>query len=264
MLCLFTIIRTYNYLITAENIPTKLNDCPIISNQSECVISMRWFLNKNVTELDMIPETRHTRSKSSEHTVTVDAILGNNGSSQELQHSLYYFCSTDKCNSPVMLKRLLQSLTLTDQFMELKDLLKPSAQFDGHWCLLLSNQTTEACKVPVIVDRNDCKQCSTTFTTESKKDGTICAGCYTDSIHQEFLGREILFNLTDQTQTEIEMITCRSQNCNAVRTIDLIREKSRMNFDFVKFLNGGSRMNALTSFSGTIMMLMLFFVKEIF
>ncbi|CAF1426209.1 unnamed protein product, partial [Adineta ricciae] len=208
-----------------DNIPEKLNDCPIIANQSECVISMRWFLNNNETELDMVPETRHKRSISSEHTITVDAIVGKDGSSFSLQHSLYYFCSTDKCNSPSSLKRLLQSLTLNDQFMELIALLRPSTQFDGHWCLLLSNQTTEACKVPVVVDPNNCKQCSTTFISESKSTGSICAGCYTDDVHQEFLGREILFNLTDQTQTEIEMINCRSENCNSLRTIDLIRGK---------------------------------------
>ncbi|CAF1365458.1 unnamed protein product [Adineta ricciae] len=186
---------------------------------------MRWFLNNNETELDMVPDTRHKRSISSEHTITVDAIVGKDGSSFSLQHSLYYFCSTDKCNGPSSLKRLLQSLTLTDQFMELIDLLRPSTQFDGHWCLLLSNQTTEACKVPVVVDPNNCKQCSTTFISESKTIGSICAGCYTDDVHQEFLGREILFNLTDQTQTEIEMINCRSENCNSLRTIDLIRGK---------------------------------------
>ncbi|CAF0758796.1 unnamed protein product [Adineta steineri] len=226
----------YDYIITAENIPTELNNCPIKNNQYECAVDIRWFLSSNTTEVDIVTDSRKRELAPADHTVTVDAIFGSNGLTQEIYHSLYYFCSTDKCNSASELKRLLLSLTLKDQLMELKDLLKPSEQFDGHWCLFFSNQTAEPCDIPVTVDPNNCKQCSAKFTTEPKTN-TICAGCYNEEMQKDFLGREILFNLTDRTRTEIRMINCRSNHCNEIHTGDLIRQKCAIDFDFVKFLN---------------------------
>ncbi|CAF1333556.1 unnamed protein product [Adineta steineri] len=235
----------YDYIITAENIPTEMNNCSIENNQSECAVDIRWFLSSNKTEIDIVTDSRKRELAPADHTVTVDAIFGSDGLTQEIYHSLYYFCSTDKCNSASELKRLLLSLTLKDQLIELKDLLKSSEQFNGHWCLFYSNQTAESCDIPVTVDPNNCKQCSTKFTTEPKTN-TICAGCYNQEIKNDFLGREILFNLTDRTRTEIRMINCRSDHCNQVHTGDLIRQKCAIDFDFVKFLNATIQVQSQT------------------
>lgn len=254
--------KKFNYIINADNIPTELYDCAVSDKKTECVIAVQWYLFSNQTEVSFVVDARKRGVAPSDHTVTIDMAFGKDGLDDQVQHSLYYFCSEDKCNGASQLKRLLQSLTLKDQLMDLKALLQPSAQFDGNWCLLFANQTAEPCEIPTTVDPTNCKQCSTQYTTESGVE-TLCAGCYTDAVKTEFLAREILFNLTDRTLIENRKINCRSeQQCNSVHTGDLIRQKSTIEFDFARFLNASNRNNPLSFFNGIALGLVVFVINR--
>ncbi|UJR18853.1 hypothetical protein I4U23_021981 [Adineta vaga] len=156
---------------------------------------------------------------------------------QKLQHSFTYYCSTDRCNDMNTFKRLLYSLTINDQFIDIKDRLIPVEPFDGHWCLMFSNKTSsDTCYVEIPVDPTNCKLCSTKYMQDSKGN-RMCAGCFTDRLRTLSLIRHIEFNMTDRTSNDRSFIDCQSKNCNGVETMQLIREKSTIQFNFNRFFN---------------------------
>jgi len=129
-----------------------LNNCPIKINQDMCYISVRWLLTSNQTGINIRSDVEKVKksSSSSELLLTVAADFGGLGPNQYLEHSFNYFCSTDKCNDINTFKRLLQSVIITDQFIDLKDLLEPVKPFDGHWCFMFSNQIASEYDTEVI------------------------------------------------------------------------------------------------------------------
>lgn len=228
---------TYNYLVTFDTIPKSFGDCPIKSKQDMCYISLRWLFTSKQTGINVGASDVETKKSSSEQLLTAAVDLSGLGANQYLQHSFTYFCSTDKCNDINTFKKLLQSLTIVDQFNDLKDLLVPVEPFDGHWCLMFSNQTaSEQCDVKVTVDPKDCKQCSTQYIHDSKE-SRMCAGCFTDGPHTESLLRHVEFNMNDRTFNDSSLINCQSNKCNSVETIQLIRQKSIIKFNFDQFFS---------------------------
>lgn len=236
---------TYNYLVTVDTIPKSFGDCPIKSKQDMCYISLRWLFTSEQTGINVGTGDARTKksssssssSFSSEQLLTAAVDLSGLGANQYLQHSFTYFCSTDKCNDMNTFKKLLQSLIMADQFNDLKDLLVPVEPFDGHWCLMFSNQTaSEKCDVEVTVDPKDCKQCSTQYVQDSKE-SRICAGCFTDGPHTESLLRHVEFNMTDRTFNDSSLISCQSNKCNRPETIQLIQQKSIIKFNFDQFFS---------------------------
>lgn len=154
----------YNYIITADHIPTEIQNCPVAPNNTRCHILLRWDLTSNSTRINLVPAS--TGASPGQHTLQTSALLTGIGVVQQNQNSLFYYCSTDRCNDADVLKRLLQSLSLTNQLTKLDDLLQPpTTSFDGHWCLLANNQTDGYCPSPSSIDPNTCKQCSTNVTT---------------------------------------------------------------------------------------------------
>ncbi|UJR11605.1 hypothetical protein I4U23_015787 [Adineta vaga] len=230
----------YNYLVTVDTIPEAFNNCPIKTKQDTCYISVRWLLNANQTGIDIGStgeRMKESFSSSSGDLLTVAVDLAGLGADQYLQHSFSYFCLTDNCNDIGTFKHLLQSMTITDQFNDLKNLLIPVEPFDGSWCLMFSNQTiSDHCDAQVSVDPKTCKQCSTQ-SVEDSKGNRLCAGCFIDRPHMESLLRHVEFNMIDQTSTDSSLIECRSQNCNGVETMKLIQQKSVIHFDFDQFYN---------------------------
>ncbi|UJR06684.1 hypothetical protein I4U23_010970 [Adineta vaga] len=228
----------YNYIVTTDTIPRAFGDCPIRKNQDMCYISLRWLLTSNQTGIFVRSIGDGIKTSFSEHFLGVSAdLIRIDEQRQNLQHSFTYFCLTDRCNDINTFKRLLYSLTITDQFVDIKDRLIPVEPFDGHWCMMFSNKTSsDPCDMEISVDPSNCIQCSTQYMQDSIGN-RMCAGCFTDRIHAQSLFRYIKFDMIDRTSIDRSFINCQSNNCNGVETMQLIREKSTIKFNFDKFFN---------------------------
>ena len=246
--------QRYNYIITPDRIPTEIQNCNVAANNTRCHIFIRWDLTSNSSRISLVPAS--TGALSGQHTLRTNALLTGIGVVQQIQNSLFYYCSTDRCNDIVVLKRLLESLSLKNELTKLDDLLQPTSPFDGHWCLLANNQTDGYCPSPSSVDPNTCKQCSTNVTTVGNTD-LICATCLPDVQRQNSLGEEVLFNMTDRSRTANWYIYCQSSNCSTTNTGPRIQQNSQMSFDFDHFF---PKNTAYQQTMSSILFAMLFFV----
>ncbi|CAF2601831.1 unnamed protein product [Rotaria sp. Silwood2] len=233
---------TYNYIITADTIPSEIRNCQIKADQTGCRIDVRWYLTTNMTGINFL--VYNTLSMPLEHTLRVKTFISGIGVIQQIEHSFYYFCTTDRCNDPYVFKQNL---------------------FDGRGCLFYTNKTDKSCNTTSDIDPKICKQCSTTFTTETILD-TICATCFSDDIYGEQLGEEVVFNMTDRTRISSSFIHCQSQGCNGLNIGHQIRDKSRIAFDFNKFLsyNTSSKQIASSSLITTAMIIIAFIIKTFY
>ncbi|CAF3348756.1 unnamed protein product [Rotaria socialis] len=149
---------------------------------------------------------------SSAQTLRVTTLLSVIGVTKEMQNSLYYFCTTDRCNDISVFKRMLGSLSIINKLNDLDCLLKPDELFDGLGCLLLhTNNIDDMCKATSAFD-------PTTYTTQAPID-KICATCFKDDVGGNYLGEESVFNMNDQTLTPSWFIHCQSKNCNDLSTV---------------------------------------------
>ncbi|CAF0925055.1 unnamed protein product [Rotaria sp. Silwood1] len=243
-------------------IPSEILTCQFKVNQTGCLIDIRWYLTTNMTGINFLAD--ETLSSPLEHTLRVKTLMSGFGVIQQIEHSFYYFCTTDRCNDANVFKRILESLSLSSQLNELKDLLKPEDPFDGRNCLIYANTTDKSCNITSDIDSKICKQCSTTFTTETTID-TICATCFRDNVYGDHLGEEVLFNMTNQARISSWFIRCRSQGCNGLNIGRQIHNKSHISFDFNKFLSHNTSSKQTTSSSLiTIIMIIIAFIIETF
>ena len=228
--------KFYNYIVTTQLIPSDIQNCQYKSNQSHCIIDLRWYLTLERTGIDLGSDPERSQASSAaRHTLLVTALMTGAGVTEQRQHSFRYRCSTDRCNDIGQLKRLLNSLTLESNFTDLKDLLDSSSPFDGHKCYLNATGAAKDCRVPADVKPDECTECSTKFTAEVNAT-ELCATCVSNSEEEEAnLARGVLFDLTDRSRTSSWSIDCRVPNCNGLESGRRIQEKSVLEFDFDRF-----------------------------
>ncbi|UJR34528.1 hypothetical protein I4U23_027305 [Adineta vaga] len=233
-----------------------------------CQIKVIWYLDRNETRIELNRYKTTNESLISAHLLSVTAIARDygSGSNQRVEYSFEYLCSTDRCNNVSVLQRLLESLTIKDEFDYFKKILPASGTYDGRLCLFFSNQTDESCYQTPPDKLHECTQCTAEYfydETSSK----ICATCQRQGYTSPtFVERIVVLNITNQTRSEQIEILCGSDNCTTSKTGDLIREKSTIELDFDKFLapypSGQSMM--ISSFYQIIFMNMIFILQQVF
>ncbi|UJR18081.1 hypothetical protein I4U23_004981 [Adineta vaga] len=236
----------YNYSITAETMPKAFDDCSIKSNQTMCYISFRSLLSSNQTEIIVTSTGKRMELFSSsppKRLLTAATDIRGSGSNPSFEHAFTYFCSSEKCNDIGTFKRILQSLTITVQFADLKNLLESVEPFDGHWCLMFSNQTSgDACDVEIPANPQNCKICSTRY-MEDSEGHRMCAGCFTHGRNMPSIIYQVQFDMNDRTWRDHSTIKCQSKNCNGIETMNLIQEKTMIQFNFDRFFNTAQKNN---------------------
>ncbi|CAF0828522.1 unnamed protein product [Adineta steineri] len=225
----------FNTIITADTIPENLKDCTLISEQMECSIHVTWTQNPDQTILILMPGGERN-SISNRYNLQNTITLTNTGSQLQWTKSLDFICSTEQCNSPIILKRLLKSLKSDDSFYTLSQLLEINNQFHGSLCNFFANSSM-SCETEM--DQNTCKQCATQEYIESKP-VEVCSNCVMDDIIENFITRQVKFFMNNRERHDMWMIECQQRDCNAIETGDLIRQKSDIQFDFDLFLNNGN------------------------
>jgi hypothetical protein len=236
--CPFEVNR-FDYLVTKDKLPNALNNCTTKSLGDSCIIDVKWSRNPgDQTEIGL--EARgEPRTAFIEHTLSGDVNLENKENQLLWTRSISYICSTDQCNSLSTLQRLLASLTMRDDFVDLGYLLTREIPFDDPSCLLWGNSTTLECATEM--PPANCTQCSSQGMSQN---GVldICANCLLDDIAETFLVREVNYELINRTRADHWILECQSKNCNTIENGIRIFQKSNFDFDFVHFLNHANRM----------------------
>ncbi|CAF1136814.1 unnamed protein product [Adineta ricciae] len=230
--------NVFDSIITVDTVPNDLKDCSLQQDQTQCSIHIEWTQNPNRT-LIMLRSDGERQDSSGRHNLENAITLTNNGTRTQWRKTMDYICSTDQCNSPAMVKRLLRSLTSEDNFQTFSPLLNMNTQFHGNLCIFFANSSA-SCDTEM--DRNTCRQCATQEYIQSKP-VEVCLNCVMDDIIENFVTRQVKFFMKDRQRHDIWMIECQQENCNAIETGDLIRQNSQIDFDFTYFLNGSNQFN---------------------
>ncbi|CAF3700248.1 unnamed protein product [Rotaria sp. Silwood1] len=184
---------------------------------------------------------------------------------QQVRYRLEYFCSTENCNNGSAFQRILESVTINDQFDVFENILPWNGTYSGRLCLLFSNQTTQYCRNPIPDNPDQCTQCNAQY-LYTKNTTKMCATCVTQGYWNPIIEREVLFNITDRTRSETIEIRCGTDNCTTFQTGDDIRAISTIELDLDKFLapfSGGKQMT-ISSFHQIIFMIMLWSLNSFF
>ncbi|CAF0845391.1 unnamed protein product [Rotaria sordida] len=249
--------NSFDYFITTDRLPDRLNNCTLQTTEDNCFIDVIWHRKPDKTEITLSARDNE-RSIYNEHNLYTVVNLENKNSNFIWTRSISYTCSTHNCNSFIVLKRLLNSLTLNDYFHELEYLLKREEPFDGNWCWFKGNTTSLECAVSI--PSKSCKGCF--FQGISRGNATeICATCLQDDIGETALSHEVDFNMTDRTRIDHWILECKSRNCNIENNGYLIRQKSISNFDFIKFLDNTNNSNILSSIKKILLFFIVFLIK---
>ncbi|CAF1486900.1 unnamed protein product [Adineta ricciae] len=233
--------QLYNYTVTADTIPKAYNDCPIKSNQTMCYISFQLLLTSNQTKIIFASTGERTEKSSVSPLLSIRADTHGSGANQSTKHVFHYSCASDQCTNVDILRRILRSSTVTDQFVDFKDLLIPVEPVDGHSCLLFFNKTeSDICDMDIPTDPHQCRVCSTKDMQDSQG-YRICAGCFAYGHHISAIVYEVQFDINDQTSEDDLLINCQPKHCNGIETIKLIRQKTLIQFNYNQFINDSQR-----------------------
>ncbi len=235
--------NTFDYLITTDRIPDELKNCSLKNNMVACSFTIIWQRNPNKTEITVSAgDTK--RSVSTDHELDVAVGFDNTNSILKWEKVVVYTCSTKECNSFSQLKRVLASLTVTDNLDDLTNIIKPQEPFQGEWCERASNATFDDCNITVPVTA--CTQCSLNGQINQTKT-EVCATCLTGGTDNNFLSYGVVINMVDRTRSTMWEIQCLAENCNSLTNGDLIRQRSQIDFDFIKFFNAGNKLTSLST-----------------
>jgi hypothetical protein len=243
----------FNSILTVDTLPNDLKDCSFPVDQAECSIFVKWTQNPDQTQIALIGGGER-RLVVDEHNLQNTITLKNDGTKTQWTREIFYRCSTEKCNSPSILKRILRSLKSEDSFNQLSNLLQMNAQFNGRSCSFFANSSTP-CETEM--DPNTCKQCATQESIVSGRLET-CLNCVMDDIIENFVTRQVKFFMNNRECHDLWMIECQIQGCNTIETGDSIRQKSTIEFDYNLFLNGSNKLTNLSWITIIISILVMF------
>ena len=227
--------NSFNTIITADTLPTELNNCSSKSEQYHCSIIVIWQPITKRTNIILAPGDDQ-RAVDDKHSLKSSLIYKNDGVHRQRTRSISYVCSTDLCNSLPTLKRLLQALTLQDSFDGLDYLVQFNQDFQGDSCWFFTNSSAPC---DMEMNRTTCNQCSIELTSESNA-VEVCANCVAGDVIDNFITREVTFNLQNRAKDDFGLIECQVTDCNTLTSGQLIRRKSNVEFNFDLFLHNGS------------------------
>jgi hypothetical protein len=250
-------VNIFDYLITTDKFPTELKNCSLQSNYVKCFIEVNWQRAPDITTITLVGEVG-TKSVSTDNSLVVDVGFVNEESISMWKKLLYYECNTDQCNSLSELKRILNSLTMSDTLTQLAYLLNPVKPFQGQWCARTSNATFAECNTTM--PDSSCTQCTLTGIMNQTRT-ELCATCLTLDAGKHELSYGKTYNMTDRTHSTNWMIVCERENCNTPAIGDEIRAKSHIHFDFNKFFNTGNQLTSVFLMNKIVLLFIVFFTK---
>ncbi|CAF4124493.1 unnamed protein product [Adineta steineri] len=138
------------------------------------------------------------------------------------------FCTTDKCNNQTSLQRILNALTLEENFQPFDILFNNNSKpfTEQNSCTNFSNSTHFECPT------------SGCFLSEMESTREFCARCPEElpTLDLDFLNRRVFFFLENSTRlVDKSTLVCRTKGCNALDNVEKIHQLSKMEFDFNKF-----------------------------
>ncbi|CAF3978179.1 unnamed protein product [Adineta steineri] len=252
-------MNVFNYTINADNLPEELEDCEIANDGSSCSIDVYWHENPIRTEILLEAEGKK-KEIDNLHMLYID--IGLEGDQPKLERGINYECATNDCNSLMILKNLLSSLTFNDKFEDLAPILYPTEPFDSHWCGSFSNSTSISCYINPSPEL--CHQCSITW-MNTMNHTEICSVCDSPNILHSKIFRTVNFNMTNRVRYESREVQCRSKDCGLSNIIEEIGEKSTIIFDLDKFLNPTSHsMRTVSNDFSKIIFTLILLIKKYF
>ncbi|CAF5001096.1 unnamed protein product, partial [Rotaria sp. Silwood1] len=226
-------INSFDYIVTANNFPSELKNCSLITNMTMCAVQIVWNRDPDNTKITLVAEDIR-KSVSTEHNLIVNVGYENQENVPKWEKVLTYECITDQCNSLTQLKRLINSLIMNDTLYELSYLLNPVKPFQGEWCYRNSNASFEKCDTTI--SNSSCKQCIL-HEMINQTNTELCATCSIDNPVRTEFAHGMTFNMIDRTNSTVLIVICQRKDCNIPTVGDIIRNKSYIYFDFDEFLN---------------------------
>ncbi len=245
-----------DYALTGSNLPSLAN-CSINDDAIQCEVTISWLRNPEQTMLGFSVNSGLFESDSS-IVANVQFQLQNGEYDRRFVHYMRYTCnSPDRCTDVANLKRVLDSLTLTENFeKEFAPLLVDVPTFNNisaSECFQYMNSTNKPCAAPLDVDR--CQRCLIAIDYPILTSNEICATCPGFTGDKNAIRREIVFNLNNRSQEfERVQLWCQMEGgCNSIENINKIRQASTIQFDFNKFFGSSSSdTNSLSMLLGFI------------
>ncbi|CAF0728521.1 unnamed protein product [Adineta steineri] len=234
--------------------PEKLNGC-VLKTMEQCTVDIIWLYNVGKTQI-VVTGSDPKNSISTDHALKV-GIGYEYREKLDAEQVLEYICSTDECNSLDQIKRLINSLTVTNHLDEIANMIKPQEPFQGAWCDRVSNTTTNDCNTTIPFE--SCRRCSLAVQNDEKTT-QVCATCSTETSNIYF-SSTVMCNMNDRTRSNIWQIGCQAERCNSLSNGDRIREKSAIDFDFNKFFSNGQNRISLSIMINMVMIFIIFSIN---
>ena len=222
-----------NYIVTSETVPS-FGQCQIIA-AAQCLITVTWDENINITSITV--NTQNTSTAPQDILKPMALVeIGPYGGVPYFAHSLAFSCmSSDTCNNEVTLQRILQSLTLEDQFREeLIPLIHVVYPFNPKTAACLSFHNGTGSCLPV--DLDDCQRCEIFVDQTLTSAPGVCATCHRGPADVNTVIHSTTYSLTNRTRlVDHVQLGCQSKTCNTMANINAVYKASNISFNFAKF-----------------------------
>lgn len=226
----------FDFLVDDHSLPTDLKNCSIVPNQYQCAIRLTWIRTINVTWITFVPgyefrrEFKINDDEDDGSSVKATLIYKKDAPNRlEWTNALYYTCDSHNCNNITVLRWLLKSMTIRDNLHELDDLVQMNPFFNGDQCFFFANSSVP-CETEM--NRTTCRQCAFEQ-IENNGSPNICANCVDDEDIENFITREVKFDLNQKLSEDFTMIQCQMNDCNREQIGSLIRSKSKIDFNSI-------------------------------
>ena len=230
-----------NYSVTADTVP-PLENCVLIDDAKHCTVDVLWLRDPILSILIYIYDTDEKPQVN--ETLTMNVHLQNDGDdfARRLSHDIQYTCQmADRCNGVNTVRRIINSTTLTEQFVkQFTPLLVNVTSFtnaSAAQCYSYVNVTNSNSCDPTDVDH--CQRCHISIDYSDSIDDEICATCPKTTENYNKILRTKTFLLDHHSQpTENVQLWCQQKDgCNSIANIDIIRQTSELEFNYAKFFD---------------------------
>jgi hypothetical protein len=225
--------------MTPTTIPALPSDCTVVQ-AAACWVNVYWELDFQQTFLEFRARPGPGSANPSNDSVSVRILRGMERDNQTLSsgREVNYECdSSDKCNSPESLQKVLSALTVEDQFQqEIGPILKLIFPFNPRDadCVYFHN-TTFRCPPP---DLRRCRRCLVEAGQQQTRGEDVCATCEVEEARDNFVERFKLFSLNDPSRdVDVAGIGCQLKGCNTVSNVNRVFQASTIKFNTEKFRN---------------------------
>ncbi len=232
--CYEYIRHDVNFWIDSKTIPPFPTEESLFDAENQCTAMVRWFTSrKGKTSyvrylLDYSFDSLPKGSSFSFVQASVERNL-QSGSTR----TLIYSCTTDYCNNRTNLQKILNALTLEEDFAKLDALFSNDTTgfSEQSSCINFSNATHLRCP-PSASHLWKCRAC---LLMEMKSPEEFCARCpeRIPMMDDDYVLRQVFFFFENQTRVADQIkLACRTKGCNALANVELIHQLSKLEFNF--------------------------------